>query len=104
MQVGFGDERLRRLAVDAAFHLDGWTPMEVRRYRMRLQTLLAARGRAELAALLSLELSGENGPSGSRCSIHVMDRLRLVLEFDVEKTDEVTVVGILVSEPQEVTP
>lgn len=104
MDVQYGDEVLQRLAVDARFRPDGWTPDVVRSYRRRHQSLVAAKDCEDLRRIMSLDLQIEHRHDGVHSSIRLIDRTRLVLHFDGMNTDQVTVVSVIESDRQEVAP
>ncbi|MEV4320626.1 hypothetical protein AB0J37_00175 [Microbispora rosea] len=102
LQLQYSDEVLHRLAIDAAFQSAEWGLNIVKSYRRRHQSLVAAKDREDLRRVMSLDLRTENSRAGERFSIRLVDRSRLLLDFDVAKTDKVTVVGIVESGTQEV--
>jgi proteic killer suppression protein len=102
--VRYGGEDLKRLAFDPSFQLDTWSDNLVRSYRLRHQILTAAEHRDDLSALRCLDLRAEAGPCSNRASIGLSNSTRLLLDFDVTKPNEVTVVGIVESDTQEVAP
>lgn len=104
MLVRYSGQDLERLADDASFRSDRWNADLVRSYRRRHQSLVAAEDREDLRALRSLDLQSENGPDGARASIRLVDGARLLLDFEVEKSNEVTVLGIVKSDTREVAP
>ena len=104
MRVRYGDEVLRRLAVDAACPPNSWAPGVIRSYRRRHQSLVVATDREDLRHLRCLDLRTENGHNGTRSSIQLADGARLLLDFEPLKTEQVTVVGIIESETREVAP
>ena len=55
-------------------------------------------------SMRSLDLRTENGRDSARASIRLVDSARLLLDFDGEKSNEVTVVGIIEADTQEVAP
>lgn len=101
MLLDYGDEALRRLAVDAAFQPIEWEPDLIRSYRRKLQSLFAARDREDLLQVVTLDLRTENGHDGARSSIRLVNGSRLLLTFDDSKTDQVTVVAIVGSTARE---
>jgi plasmid maintenance system killer protein len=102
--VRYGGDDWERLAVDPSYQSDTWRDDLVRSYRRRHQALVAAENREDLRALRCLDLRAEAGPGGKCASIRLSDGARLFLDFDVEKSNEVTVVGIVESYAQEVAP
>jgi plasmid maintenance system killer protein len=102
VHLQYGDDVLHRLAVDVAFQPAQWELNIVKCYRRRHQSLVAAKDREDLRRVMSLDLRTENSRAGERFSIRLVDRSRLLLDFDVAKTDKVTVVGIVESDTQEV--
>ena len=52
--------------------------------------------------LMSLDLRVENGGGGNVCSIRLTSDLRLLLGFDPEHADQVTVRGVVRSDMREV--
>lgn len=104
MRVQYGDGVLYRLAVDAGFQPGGWGPDVIRSYRRRLQSLVAAKDGEDLRRVMSLDLKSEHGRDGAGCSIRLGDRSRLLLNIDIVETDQVTVLGIVVSDTREVAP
>ncbi|MFC0105560.1 hypothetical protein [Kibdelosporangium aridum] len=104
MLVRYGGEDLERLAADGHFGPGTWDADLVRSYRRRHQSLVAAQDREDLCALRSLDLRTENGRDSARASIRLVDGARLLLDFDGEKSNEVTVVGIVESDTREVAP
>lgn len=104
MVVRYSDEELGRLADDASFRSGRWDPDLVRSYRRRHQSLVAAEDREDLRALRSLDLRSENGRDGTCASIRLVNGARLLLDFDVEKSNQVTVLGVVESDTREVAP
>ena len=104
MLVRYGGEDLKRLAADGHVRPDTWDAGLVRSYRRRHQSLVAAINREDLGALRSLDLRTENGRDSARASIRLVDGARLLLDFDGEKPNEVTVVGIIEADLREVAP
>lgn len=104
MLVRYGGDDLERLVDDAGFRSGTWDADLVQSYRRRHQSLVAAKDREDLRALRSLDLRPENGRDGARASVRLVDGARLLLDFDVEKSNEVTVVGIVGSDTREVAP
>jgi plasmid maintenance system killer protein len=102
--VRYSGEDLERLADDASFRSGRWDADLVRSYRRRHQSLVAAEDREDLRALRSLDLRSENGRDGARASIRLLDGARLLLDLGVEKSNEVTVLGIVESDTREVAP
>jgi proteic killer suppression protein len=102
VQLQYGDDVLHRLAVDAAFQPAQWKPKIIKCYRRRHQSLVAAKDREDLRQVMSLDLRIENSRAGECFSIRLIDQSRLLLDFDVVKTDQVTVVDIFGSDTQEV--
>ncbi|GLY38863.1 hypothetical protein Amsp01_048870 [Amycolatopsis sp. NBRC 101858] len=101
MHVHYGDNTLRRLIFDAAFESDQWPPGVVESLRRRHQSLSAMKDRRDLDGLLSLEFRTHADGGGMQGSICLADGARLVIEFDPEKTEQVSVVEILMSGIQE---
>jgi proteic killer suppression protein len=95
---------MRRLAVDAACPPNPWGPNIVRSYHRRLQSLVAARDYEDLRQVKCLDLKAQNRHDLKGSSIRLVDRARLLLDFDAVKTDEVTVVDIIESDTREVAP
>lgn len=104
MRVGFGDEGLRRLAIDCEFNPDPRSAEVTRAYRKRYQVIVAAKDVTDLGALACLDLRSADGPANPHASIRLTDGSRLLLDFHDDSVDEVTVVGIVESETREVTP
>lgn len=104
MLVRYGDGRLEHLAVDADFRSNTWNADLVRSYRRRHQSLVAACGREDLQALRSLDMRPEHERDGACASIRLSEGGRLLLDFAAEKSNEVTVVGIVESDTKEVAP
>lgn len=104
MHVEYDDEVLYHLAVDAEFRPNRWGPDVVRSYRRRLQSLVAAKDREDLRRVVSLDLKSDHSRDGARSSIRLDGRSRLLLDFDIVKTDQVTVVGIVEPHMREVAP
>lgn len=104
MHVEFGDETLRRLAVDRRFCPNRWEAGVVRAYRLRYQSLVAAKDREDLRALRCLDLQLAEGRTGSRSSMRLAGRSRLLLDFDADNSTGVTVVDIVESHTRGVSP
>lgn len=104
MRVRFGDEGLRRLAIDCESDPAPWSTDVTRAYRKRYQVLAAAKDVADLRALACLDLRSTDGPANPHASIRLVDGSRLLLDFHDDNVEEVTVVGIVESETREVTP
>lgn len=104
MLVRYGDDDWERLAVDPGYQSDTWSDDLVRSYRRRHQALVAAGNREDLSALRCLDLKVEAGLGSNSASIRLSNRARLLLDFDSKKSNEVTVVGIVESDAQEVAP
>jgi hypothetical protein len=104
VRVRYGDKALYSLAVDIEFQPVQWAPALVSSYRRRLQSLVAAKDRDDLGRVMSLDMKPENGHDGARSSIGLIDRSRLLLDFGVLETDQVTVVGIVEANTREVAP
>ena len=103
MRVRFGDEELRRLALDCEFDGRPRNAEMIRAYRKRYQVLAAAKDPADLRALACLDLRPADGRAEPHASIRLVDGSRLLLDFHDDNVEEVTVVGIVESRTREVT-
>lgn len=104
MRVRYADMELRRLAMEGGFRPDQWNTDVVSWYRRRIQSLIAAEDNEDLRRVMSLDLRTEDGHDGTRVSIRLVDRSRLLLDFDAAQTDHVTVAGIVTFDTREVAP
>jgi plasmid maintenance system killer protein len=104
VHVKFGDEALHRLATDRGFCPTSWEADVVKAYRLRFQSLVAAKDPEDLRALRCLDLQPEEEHTWSRSSIRLVGQARLLLDFDADNNTEVTVVGIVKSHTREVSP
>ncbi|XVV00776.1 hypothetical protein ACQPW3_25525 [Actinosynnema sp. CA-248983] len=104
MLIRYGDDRWERLADDPYYRPDSWSDDLMRSYRSRHQALAAAENRDDLASLRCLDLRPEPVSGGLAASIRLLDGVRLHLDFNEEKPDQVTVVGIVRPDAQEVAP
>ncbi|ROS38497.1 type II toxin-antitoxin system RelE/ParE family toxin [Amycolatopsis thermoflava] len=104
MLVRYGDGELERLVSDGEARSSTYDDDLVRSCRRRHQALVAAKDRQDLQALRSLDLQSEDGPGGAHVSIRLIGGTRLLLDLNEEKTDEVTVLGIVESDTREVAP
>jgi plasmid maintenance system killer protein len=102
--VRYSGDELARLAYDPGFRPDTWSEDLVRTYRSRHQVLASAEHRGDLSALRCLDLQPEAASGGRRASIRISDDARLLLDFDEQTPDVVTVVGIVRPDTQEVAP
>lgn len=104
MRVEFGDEGLRRLAIDCGFTPGSPSAEVIRAFRKRYQVLVAAKNVADLRALACLDLRSVDGRAEPHSSIRLVSGSRLLLDFHDDSVEEVTVVGIVENETREVAP
>jgi plasmid maintenance system killer protein len=101
VQVFSGDDQLCRVVVEPE-RPPGWTPDLVRAYRRQHQAMVAARDREDLRVLISMDYRTEPASGPDACSVRLAHPTRLLLDFDRECDDQVTVQGVFTSETLEV--
>jgi proteic killer suppression protein len=81
MRIEFRDDDLRRLFVEADFHLPRLGPEIVKAYRRKVQLLQDAVDERDLYALKSLHFEQLKGDRSHQRSIRLNKQWRLILEL-----------------------
>ena len=95
LRVECCDEKLRRLAEDAAFAPKEWSRDVVKAYRKTIQRILAAKDERDLYALRGLRLEQLQGNRAGQHSMRLNDQFRLIVTFKTDG-DRTTIVIELV--------
>lgn len=93
MDVTFADDRLDRLETDPAYTM-GLSEALVKKYRMRMQSIRAARDERDFYAQSSLHYEKLKGKRKHQRSMRLNDQFRLVLEVTDEGEKRIRIVGI----------
>lgn len=91
MNVRFVDVRLDQLERDARFNA-GYAAAIVKAFRKRMQVIRAASDEREFYALKSLHFEKLQGQRSHQRSMRLNAQWRLILEFEGESPDKITVV------------
>jgi len=92
MEVQYGDDHLRRLAVDKSYNPKGISQELIRGYVRRVGQLRAIADERGLRAIGSLHFEKLKGNRDHQHSIKINDQWRLVLEFDDSTSPKTAIV------------
>jgi proteic killer suppression protein len=81
LQVEYGSDLLRRLALEKNYGPDGWRAEDIGTYRRKLQLIGAAVNEQDLRAIRSLRFEQPNGESVGGAKIHLNENTRLAVNF-----------------------
>ena len=93
MDVTFADDRLDRLETDPAYTM-GLSEALVKKYRMRMQSIRAARDERDFYAQVAMRYEKLKGKRKHQRSMRLNDQFRLILEITDEDEKRIRIVGI----------
>lgn len=81
MQVEYGSDLLRRLALEQNYGPDGWCAEDIGAYRRKLQLIGAAANEQDLRAIRSLRLERSKGDPAGGGKIQLNEKTCLAVNF-----------------------